>query len=98
MKLYSLAMGWVAKVSSQEHVAGREGRQPNGAFLPVCEFGLRISVHNIGEVAIRKSCYDPVKEIAQNRILRLRHVNQISLVRETKHVTTQATVERNQGE
>ena len=38
--------------------------------LPVNEFGLRISVHNIGDVSIRKSCYDPVSKIARNRILR----------------------------
>ncbi len=61
----------VAKVSWQKHVAGREGRLLNGALLPVKEFGLRISVHNIGDVTIRKSCYDPVKKIAKNRILRL---------------------------
>jgi len=64
-------MGRVANVSWQEHVTGREGRFLSGALLPVNEFGLRISVHNIGEVAIRKNCYDPVRKIAQNRILRL---------------------------
>ncbi len=61
----------VAKVSWQEHVAGRAGRLLNGALLPVKKFGLRISVHNIGDVAVRKSCYDPVRKIARKRILRL---------------------------
>lgn len=54
-----------------KHVTGREGRWLSGALLPVNEFGLRISVHNIGDVAIRKSGYDPVRKIARNRILRL---------------------------
>ena len=44
---------------------------PSGAFLPVTEFGLRISVHNIGDVVTRKSGYDPVRKIAKQRILRL---------------------------
>jgi len=40
-------------------------------MLPVTEFGLRMSVHNIGDVSIRKSGYDPVRKIAKHRILRL---------------------------
>jgi len=33
-------------------VAGREGRLHNGAFLPVQEFGLRVSVYTTGDVSL----------------------------------------------
>jgi hypothetical protein len=32
--------------------------------LPVHQFGLRVGVYTIGDVAIRENGYDPVKEIA----------------------------------
>jgi hypothetical protein len=40
-------------------------------FLPVTEFGLRISVHNIGDLVTSKSGYDPLGRLPQHRILRL---------------------------
>ena len=49
-----------------KHVTSREGREPQWCILPVTEFGLRISVHNIGDVVTRKSGYDPVRKIAKH--------------------------------